>query len=217
MHLLIIGKTGSGKTWTARELARRIRAAGRPFCVLDPLHLGKDSTDWPGALDVVRTAPEMRRRFWSPEFPPCFWIIDEAGRTLDAQIDQPLMTMGRHMGHSVALLSQRATIVAKTMREQCGAVILGTQAMTDRQAMAAEFDDERLLDAVPDLVLSYSRDSRRDEYLRYTLGTADARESLDCIADEILNQWPERNQAVNSWDAAALVDLKILPSLDCLR
>jgi len=138
-HSLILGMTESGKTTLAKSLAAAYRAKGIPVLVLDPLHDPGWECDF-----KTDDMDEFLHVFWNSR--QCMVFIDEAGEAV-GQFDKvmhPTATKGRHWGHSVHYISQRGTMIAKTVRDQCSHMMLFATSLADSKIHANEWNREEL-------------------------------------------------------------------------
>ncbi len=141
-HALILGMTESGKTTLAKKLAENYMRAGVGVLVLDPLND-------PAWVCNFRTADEdeFLASFWASK--RCAVFIDEAGDCA-GQHDKAMQktaTKGRHWGHRVHYISQRGTLINRTVRDQCSHLFLFATALQDVKTHSAEWNRPQLLDA----------------------------------------------------------------------
>lgn len=138
-HTAIVGMSGCGKTYLARQMAAQATATGRPVIVLDP-----KGTRWDGA-QLVETDPH---RFLSiaKASRGCLVVIDEAGVGLDRN-DRDFdwfATMSREWGHNCVFLTQRAAQVHPNIRENCYKLALFKCSAAAARTWAEEFAQEEL-------------------------------------------------------------------------
>lgn len=141
-HSLILGMTESGKTTLAKQLAAYYKSQGIGVLVLDPLADPQWQADY-RTSDVS----EFLDMFWKSR--RCAVFIDEAGEAV-GQFDKVMhktATKGRHWGHSCHYISQRGTMIARTVRDQCSHLFLFTTALEDSKIHAAEWNSAELRDA----------------------------------------------------------------------
>tara|TARA_R110000782_G_scaffold263592_1_gene356313 strand:- start:5401 stop:5898 length:498 start_codon:yes stop_codon:yes gene_type:complete len=139
MHGLILGMTESGKTMFAKELARQFKARGIGVLVLDPLN----DPEW--QCDFITSDPqEFLEVFWDSK--SCMVFIDEAGDSVGRFNNEmrETSTKGRHWGHSVFYISQRATLINQTVRDQCGQLVLFNSSLEDCKIHANEWNRPEL-------------------------------------------------------------------------
>lgn len=141
-HVLILGMTESGKTTLATELARAYQREGYACLVLDAMrddrwpqeHLYTDRAEF---LDIVKASRS------------CMVFIDEAGEAV-GQYEREmfwLATRGRHLGHSVHFVTQRAQQLSPTVRYNTSYLGLFNCAATDAKLLADEWNRPALRDA----------------------------------------------------------------------
>lgn len=164
MHTLVVGQTLSGKTWLCKQLCEILSKAGIPVGVFDPMGCPGDNA-WPGASMVVYTKRDFLRSYWASS--RCVWIIDEAADNL-GESDRPVMTKGRHLGHSNMILSQRAKgMLRPSLRNQCAAALICQQNDDDAAELAAQFIIPEIRTAAPalkqgDCLFALASNSRLD-------------------------------------------------------
>lgn len=141
-HTLILGMTESGKTTLAKSLAQKYKSSGVKVLVLDPL----SDPGW-GADFQTRDAEEFLKVFWASQ--SCAAFIDEGG-TVAGTYDKPMIetaTMGRHWGHNVHYMTQRGASIARTIREQCGVLIVFETALETCRDYAKEWNRPEVIKA----------------------------------------------------------------------
>lgn len=140
-HALILGMTESGKTTLAKRMATEYRARGFGVLVLDPL-----GDQWD--CDFQTADPdEFLRVYWDSR--RCMVFIDESGDSV-GQYDKAMIrtaTRGRHWGHSNHYISQRGTLLARTVRDQCSHLFLFSTALEDCKIHAKEWNNAEILEA----------------------------------------------------------------------
>ena len=140
-HSLVLGMTESGKTTLAKQLVQTYKAGGIKTIVLDPLHDPK----W--YADYQTDDPEnFLTTLWSSR--SCAVFIDEAGDMVGRYDDVMIKTAtrGRHWGHSLHYLSQRGTLLNRTVRDQCSHIFLFTSSFEDCKIHANEWNKPALKD-----------------------------------------------------------------------
>jgi len=141
-HCLILGMTESGKTSLAKKQIEHYKAKGISTIVLDPLA----DPNWQAEF-ITDDADEFLDTFW--ESRQCMVFIDEAGDAV-GRYDEAMnktATRGRHWGHSVHYLSQRGTMLSRTIRDQCSHLFLFTSSYKDSLVHAEEWNSEELKNA----------------------------------------------------------------------
>lgn len=142
MHVLILGITATGKTTFAFNLARRYRENGTCVLVLDP-DLRKE---W--QADFITDDPA---RFMSvvKVNTSCALFIDESGQTIGRYAGEMewLATQARKWGHKSHFITQRASQLGPTVRNQCSTVIVFKQSVTDSKIIASEFVADEFIEA----------------------------------------------------------------------
>lgn len=141
-HSLILGMTESGKTSLAKQLAAYYKSKGIGILVLDPMHDPGWNADY-----QTDDQNEFLEVFFNSR--RCMVFIDEAGESV-GQYDKIMTrtaTKGRHWGHSVHYISQRGTMVNRTVRDQCRHLFLFATALDDCKLYAREFNKPELLQA----------------------------------------------------------------------
>lgn len=149
-HTLVTGLTNFGKSSVVKRWIRDFALKSGKYTqilVLDeklsPEFNGHFITDDPEKfLDEV----ERLRN--------CLIIIDEGPETIGqyAPAMRKITTIYRELGHQVFLISQRATMVDKTMRSQCSNLFTFMQGKDDIRVLISDFPRlARVADQVPDL------------------------------------------------------------------
>lgn len=79
----------------------------------------------------------------------CCVFVDESGETVGQhnELMASLATRGRHWGHRVHFIAQRAAQVSPTVRDQCHTLFLFASSSKDSKAHAEEWNDALLLEA----------------------------------------------------------------------
>ena len=141
-HALILGMTQSGKTTLAKKLATIYAANDLGILVYDPL----SDPDWASNYKTS-DVDEFLRVFWKSK--SCAVFIDEAGDCAGQhdKIMQKTATRGRHWGHRCHYISQRGTMIARTIRDQCAHLFLFATALEDCKIHAKEWNRPELLEA----------------------------------------------------------------------
>jgi len=138
-HTHIVGMTESGKTTLAKALCKKYQDASVSTLILDPLH----DPEW--CADFKTHDPdEFLTVFWDSR--GCAVFVDEAGESV-GQFDKVMSktaTKGRHWGHSCHYISQRATQVAKIVRDQCSHLFIFTSSLDDSKMLANEWNSPEI-------------------------------------------------------------------------
>lgn len=141
-HTLILGMTESGKTTLAKKLAARYKSAGLSILVYDPL----SDPSWPADFRTS-DVDAFLDTFWASR--SCAAFIDEAGDCAGQhdKIMQKTATRGRHWGHRCHYISQRGTMINRTIRDQCSHLFLFGTSLEDCKVHSKEWNRPQLLDA----------------------------------------------------------------------
>lgn len=145
-HCITIGQTESGKTILNKRLAAWYRAHGVKIVVLDPMH----DPEW--KADAIFDDPDKFMAYVkNPDL--CLQaalFIDEAGSNIGRymQTAEWLTTQSRHHGHVCHLITQRAEMVNKTMREQCRTLFAFNVCMDDAKQYRKSFNRDEILGVV---------------------------------------------------------------------
>lgn len=142
MHSLIVGITESGKTTLAKKLAEIHVKQGFGVFVLTSVF---DS--WPKGVKVYDDQEKFLKTFWNSK--KCFVFIDEGGETIgryNKSMEQTA-TKGRHYGHSVYFMGQRASLLNMTVRGQCSQLFCFSQGNKDCDLLAEEWNQPELRSA----------------------------------------------------------------------
>jgi len=124
-HILIVGRTLSGKSALAKQIGSRMRLSGAEILAWNPtLERGYAREDEYGCIaaewetdNPEELIEEINKRY-SKEKKPRFIIIDEA-HELPSDLNW-LTTKGRHYGLTVIAVSQRGAALNATFRTQIG-------------------------------------------------------------------------------------------------
>lgn len=141
-HVLILGITRTGKTTLAFELARRYKARGTPILVLDP----DKRKDW--NADYLTDNPEEFLTVCKSN-KSCAIFVDESGQMIGRYAPQMewLATQSRKWGHKAHFITQRASQISPTLRNQCTSIFLFKQSPSDAKIVACDFVCEELKNA----------------------------------------------------------------------
>jgi hypothetical protein len=156
MHVLICGRTESGKSTLAKELGSELRLAGEEVFAYNPtLELGYTHRDDHGRAgagwehhDPDVFAAEIARRIATPQRR---WIIvDEAHEFFTRGDCQHawIGTRGRHYGLNVIAITQAGQQLHPTVRGQCGTLYLFPCSLNDAAFLANQFGKRQLEDVV---------------------------------------------------------------------
>lgn len=127
---MIAGQTESGKSTLAHALAGAIHSAGSGIVVYDPT-MG----DWPVPAHVKIEpfiADVLAKR-------SCVIFIDEAHHAFEQDAPLWLATLSRHLGHSAVFIAQRAVLVPRTVRDQCGSLMMFASSLYDCEELGPEW------------------------------------------------------------------------------
>lgn len=138
-HVLILGQTLSGKSILAKRLAAAYKSKGIAVLVHDPVGDPEWNADYQAANfdDFFRVYNDSRQ---------CAVFFDEAGETCEEFKSEMTRTAtrGRHRGHRNHYISQRGTLVLRTMRDQCTNLFLFNTGLEDCKIHAAEWNEPEL-------------------------------------------------------------------------
>lgn len=133
--------TESGKTTLAKKLAQAYKNKGIGVLVLDPLFdnwtCDYQTSDSDTFLDT----------YWKSK--SCMVFIDESGDSV-GRYEKTMIktaTRGRHWGHCNHYITQRASSVALTVRDQCGHLFLFASGFEDCKTHAREWNKPVLIEA----------------------------------------------------------------------
>lgn len=123
-HLLIIGRTKSGKSALAKQMGSELRLAGAEILAYNPtLEKGYTREDEYGCIaaeyetdNIFELEQEIAARY-AREKKPRIIIVDEA-HELPADANW-IATKGRHYGLTLIIVSQRGAELNATLRTQC--------------------------------------------------------------------------------------------------
>ena len=144
MNTLIVGATESGKTTLGAELAGEFKKHDYKIIVLSAVYDPRWKADY-----YTEDPQEFLGVFWDSE--GCIAFIDEAGETVgryDEAMDK-VATRGRHRGHSVFFILQKATRISLTVREQCSRAFIFQSAPSTAAVMADEFNQPKIEERAP--------------------------------------------------------------------
>lgn len=155
-HTLIVGVTGSGKTYLAHRIAANYLKDKVAVLVLDPTVDKASQTAWPvtrkilpgrARCVVVTTEAAFFRCYKDAR--NCAVFIDECGELIgqDRSGLLSVFTRGRNYGIHGYGITQRATQISPTLRANCEELFMFQQHASDAKIIAQDRSDERLLEA----------------------------------------------------------------------
>lgn len=132
----------SGKTTWGKKKAASLKKKGKDVIVLDPFL----DPEW-NATFITDNQDEFLRAVWGNR--NCAVFVDESGSTVGKynKLMDELATRGRHWGHKIYFISQRAKQVSTTVRSQCSELVIFKQAKVDTDDLSAEFVEPKILEA----------------------------------------------------------------------
>ena len=141
-HTLIVGSTESGKTTLATRLSQDYMNQGINVIVLDPML----DQRW-AATVVTHDAEYFLQIVTNPDTRSCALFIDESGESIGRYKDHMfwLATRARHYGHNSHFITQRASQIAKTVRDQCRHLFMFNSSFNDCKTLADDFSEKELL------------------------------------------------------------------------
>lgn len=156
-HRFICGMTLSGKSYYALKYAA---GSKKRAIVLMPPSLKIEAQKWRDIDATVFTEQSAFIRAVERS-ENALVIIDEAGEycTLQNKEIHPVITRGRHRGHTVTLIAQRYSAVCPAMRGQTNICVAFRQGNTDAKLMADDYANQDILKAVQSL--------KEYEYVRF--------------------------------------------------
>lgn len=135
--------TESGKTTLARKLAQMYKDKKIPVLVLDPYKSKRWGADY--VTDCPSVFVQVVKRSMK-----CALFVDEVGHFIDEGFVSDLRwiaTNSRHYGHNAHFISQRATQIPPTIRNQCSNLFLFKQSYSDTKQLSQDFASDDLLTA----------------------------------------------------------------------
>lgn len=141
-HVLIVGQTESGKTTLAKRLCREYQQHGIKTAVLDILNDPEWHADYQTADQEEFLATVKQSRSLAV-------FVDEGGETIGRYESELkwLATRGRHFGHNCHFISQRASDISKTVRDQCSRLFCFQVSLTDAKTLSDDWAREELRQA----------------------------------------------------------------------
>ncbi len=141
-HVLIAGKTMSGKSTLAKQLAESYNAQGIGVMVLDPI----GAQDWPADYQTTVGTDFLHaaKQSWQ-----CALFIDEAGAAV-GRFNEPMQwcaTQARHYAHRSHFITQRPAQLAVTVRDQCSRLLLFAVSARDAKNLYEEWGHDEILSA----------------------------------------------------------------------
>ena len=138
-HVMILGQTLSGKSILSKRLAAAYKRGGINVLVHDPVGDPEWHADYQTANfeDFFRVYNDSRQ---------CAVFFDEAGETCEDFKSEMTRTAtrGRHRGHRNHYISQRGTLIQRTMRDQCTRLFLFNTGLEDCKIHANEWNAPEL-------------------------------------------------------------------------
>lgn len=143
-HGLILGMTESGKTTLAKYLASKLKKAGKKIIVFDSMNNPGWDCDYK-AESIYALLWILKEKKWRQSYV----FIDEASNHCGHHDKHAiwLATQSRHWGHSCFFITQRGSLLSKTIREQCSFLYLFSCSKSDAQILANEWNKEKLLES----------------------------------------------------------------------
>lgn len=139
-HTLILGMTMSGKSTLAKYYSQEFKSRGVGVLVLDTMsdpgwcadYVTRDKSQF------IKTAKINKK---------CALFIDEGGQEIGRYAKESawLATQSRHWGHKSFFISQRASQIDKTVRDQCSSLFCFRVSKKDAEILAEEFAQDELL------------------------------------------------------------------------
>jgi len=131
-HHMVTGKTGTGKTFLLKEMAKDWIERKRPVLVYDP-----GFSRWPCSEQYANIDRFYRR---VKETRDCACFIDEAGTALGrfAGDKNFFASQGRHLQHRFYFIAQRYNMVDINTRTQCQTVITFRIGQRDANLLSEE-------------------------------------------------------------------------------
>jgi len=162
MHVIILGRTLSGKSALVKQIGSDLREQGHEVVAFNPVG-GKGFTirdEFGCAAAEYETADadefmnEVLSRLEKNPKKKRFLIVDEAHEFFgkaDSEHRNWIGTRGRHYGLTVIALTQKATILNTTFRGQADTIYIFRSSLTDARFVADEFGNAELQKAAVDL------------------------------------------------------------------
>lgn len=162
-HCYIVGQTGSGKSYLAKQIAREHRMAGWPVYVASAKagrrnadgRPKQDVIEWKkisGAILVTDDAMLIAQQWDAGKLPPSVVVFDEGSVDLGnnpEKVISDMFKLSRDDKIKIILLSQNYKRVAKQIRDNCGELRLFGCSSDDLSAVRADYsfglDSERII------------------------------------------------------------------------
>lgn len=152
IHVGILGPTLFGKSHVAKRLAGSYWSGGRiRSLVRDPTTEPGQPHGWPASCLVFQgDSEDAFRRFETAVFERysgCAVFLDEGGEMERCRDLNKFFTRIRHRGHFFHYIGHNWTDMLPKQRNQLGTLFLFWQPAKAAEAIAAEWSDDRLLEA----------------------------------------------------------------------
>lgn len=123
-------------------MTKKKQATNRRILVLDPNYDPRWQADF-----ITHDINKFDKAVFSNQ--SCEIIIDESGEMVGKYAGDMmrLATRSRHFGHCLTLISQRAQMIDKNMRDQCSTLYCFSQNFDDAKLLARSFNDDKLSNA----------------------------------------------------------------------
>ena len=141
-HMVIAGRTLSGKTSFAKELVPIYKSRGIHSLVFDPLLDPAWNADF-----ITDNQEEFMKVVWDNR--GCAVFVDEAAES-SGQHDKEffkLATKGRHYGHRTHFLIQRYKSLKNMIRANLSEIVLFNVTKSDAKLIYEDFDYDEILKA----------------------------------------------------------------------
>lgn len=133
----------SGKTtWALKKAASLKKLQNKNIIVFDPF------LDPRWNADFIENDQEIfLKAVWGNR--NCAIFVDEGGSSVGKynKLMEELATRGRHWGHKVYFICQRAKQISNTIRTQCSELVIFKNSRNDTKDLADEFVEPMILEA----------------------------------------------------------------------